>query len=435
MAGPPAEAEGGARGGSTAPPPRIVVLVGPAGAGKTTVGTMLARALGCPLLEGDALHSRENVDRMRRGIPLTDVERGPWLARIRAHLVGACERGGDLVVACSALKGGYRRMLGEGLPILWVYLKGSPALLSSRLRERRGHFMGADMLESQLGDLEEPSEALVLDAAEPPARIVARILAELRGASGVPRPIPAASVRVFPTLDELSLHAAEAVVGTLHDAVRARGRCSLVLSGGGTPRPMYSLLAANFRDRIPWRDVHVFWADERYVPAADRRSNYRMAREALLDHVPCPDENVHPMPTHFASPDAAARAYRAMLEAHFDAAWPSFDLVCLGMGEDGHTASLFPGSPAVAEPEGSVMAVRAHADPPLRLTLTLPALTPARHIHVLVAGSEKSRALRRVLGRDPDPGRWPAAGIRATEGALTWWLDRAAAAGWVGASG
>ena len=411
------------------PAPTIVALMGVSGSGKTTVGAMLASAMECPFLEGDSLHSLENVDKMSRGIPLTDADREPWLAAIRARLVAAFERGQDLVVACSALKQEYRRTLEKGIPLTWVYLKGSPVLLRSRLRLRRGHFMKADMLVSQLESLEEPSDALVVDVTDPPAEIVARILAELRrpGSAGAVHDA-GQDVRVFATLQELSLQAAETSVRAIEDAVGARGRCSLVLSGGNTPRPLYTLLAMDFRDRIPWADVHVFWADERYVPAGDAASNYRMAREALLDHVPCPADNVHPMPTHFASPDAAAVAYEATLRAHFQTAWPSFDVVYLGIGEEGHTASLFPESTGIEEPVRWVIAVETPADPPRRITLTLPALLRAANTHVLVVGPEKSSALRHVLTGDPDPIHWPAAGVRSTAGTLIWWVDRTAAA-------
>jgi 6-phosphogluconolactonase len=275
--------------------------------------------------------------------------------------------------------------------------------------------MKAAMLASQLEALEEPSDALVVHVTDPPAAIVARILAELRRRGDAGR-----SVRVFATLEELSRQAAEASVRVIEDAVRASGRCSLVLSGGNTPRLLYTLLAMDFGDRIPWAHVHVFWADERYVPAGDAASNYRMAREALLDHVPCLAGNVHPIPTHFASPGTAARAYEATLKAHFQTAWPSFDLVYLGIGKEGHTASLFPGSTGIEEPVRWVIAVETPAEPPRRITLTLPALLRAANIHVLVAGPEKSGALRHVLTGDPDPIHWPAAGVRRTAGALTW---------------
>jgi 6-phosphogluconolactonase len=126
-----------------------------------------------------------------------------------------------------------------------------------------------------------------------------------------------------------------------------------VLSGGNTPRTLYGLLASEFRDQIPWAHVHVFWGDERYVSPDDPDSNYRMAKETLLDHVPCPAGNVHPMPTNFPSADAAARDYENTLRNYFGTDWPHFDLSLLGLGEEGYTASLFPGSPALGELDGS----------------------------------------------------------------------------------
>jgi 6-phosphogluconolactonase len=209
--------------------------------------------------------------------------------------------------------------------------------------------------------------------------------------------------------------------------VRHHGRCSLVLSGGSTPRTLYGLLASEFRHQIPWTRVHVFWSDERYVLADDPDSNCRMAKEALLDHVPCPAENIHPMPTHFPSPDTGAREYERTLRSYFGADAPRFDLILLGLGEEGHTASLFPGSPALGERTRWVVAVNTHAQPPLRLTLTLPVLIRAANIHVLVAGSTKARALDHVLTGIPDPNTYPAAGLRLTEGTLIWWVDREAA--------
>jgi 6-phosphogluconolactonase len=235
-------------------------------------------------------------------------------------------------------------------------------------------------------------------------------------------------VRICADVNELSLRAAEAAVTAIDDAVRDHGRCSLVLSGGSTPRTLHALLASEFRDRIRWTDVHVFWGDERYVLPDDPDSNYRMAKETLLDHVPCPAENIHPIPTHFPSPDAAARDYERTLRGYFGADSPRFDLILLGLGEEGHTASLFPGSPALAERTRWVVAVNTQARPPLRLTLTLPALTRAASIYVLVAGSTKARALQHVLTGIPDPDTYPAAGLRFTEGALVWWVDREAAA-------
>jgi 6-phosphogluconolactonase len=235
-------------------------------------------------------------------------------------------------------------------------------------------------------------------------------------------------VRVFADVDELSLRAAEAAVATINESVRSNGSFSIALSGGNTPRTLYRLLSTRFRDQIPWKKVHVFWGDERYVPLADPQSNYRMARESLLDAVPCPAENVHPMPTELPDPDLAAREYEKTLRNYFSEDWPRFDLVLLGLGEEGHTASLFPGSPALNESKRWVVAVKTPAKTALRLTLTLPAITGASNIYFLITGSNKAEALHHVLTGSPDPKSYPASGIHRAKGTVIWWLDHAAAA-------
>jgi len=211
------------------------------------------------------------------------------------------------------------------------------------------------------------------------------------------------------------------------DAVDRRGRCALLLSGGSTPRAAYELLAARYRDRLPWVQLDLFWGDERFVPSSDPRSNARMAREALVDRVPCPPANVHPIPTALPSPAAAAAHYEDTLRAHFPGEQPVFDLVLLGLGEDAHTASIFPGSPALAEPARWVMAVTAPADPPLRITLTMRALTAAAQLFVVVSGAGKAEALRRALDPASAPAEYPAAALQSAAGRVVWWTDRAAA--------
>ena len=235
-------------------------------------------------------------------------------------------------------------------------------------------------------------------------------------------------LRVCADLADMSRRAAETVVGTVNDAIQTVGTCSIVLSGGATPRTLYHLLASEFRAEIPWANVQVFWGDERYVPPEDSRSNYRMAKEALLDYVPCPPANIHPMPTHSPSADAAARDYERTLRNHFGEEWPRFDIVLLGLGDDGHTASLFPGSLALAERTRWVVAAQAPVEPHVRLTLTLPALTRARAVFVLVGGATKAEALRHVLEGAGDWIKYPAAGIRLANGPVIWWADREAAA-------
>ena len=158
----------------------IIVIIGVAGSGKTTIGTMLADAMNCPFLDGDSLHSKENIAKMSHGIPLTDADRAPWLAAIHARILNRFERGQDVVVGCSALKQRYRMVLADGVPITWVYLKGPFELIRTRLKHRPGHFMKADMLTSQFDALEEPSDALVVDVSAAPRVIVQRILSQLR---------------------------------------------------------------------------------------------------------------------------------------------------------------------------------------------------------------------------------------------------------------
>ena len=163
----------------------IVVVMGVAGSGKTTIGQLLADAIPCAFLEGDSLHSRASVEKMSQGIPLTDADRAPWLAAIHAYMVDIYKRGGSVVVGCSALKQSYRAVLADGLPVTWVYLKGRQDLIQSRMLDRAGHFMKANMLASQFEALEEPSDALVVDVAQSPDAIVERILSELRRPRGV----------------------------------------------------------------------------------------------------------------------------------------------------------------------------------------------------------------------------------------------------------
>jgi 6-phosphogluconolactonase len=233
-------------------------------------------------------------------------------------------------------------------------------------------------------------------------------------------------VRVCEDADDLAQRAAGAVAAAITGAVQANGQCTVALAGGDTPRALYATLAARFNESLPWKHVHVFWGDERFVPSGDRRRNQAMARETLLDHVPCPPANIHPVSTDALSSDAAAAEYEATLRRWFSSEWPLFDLVLLGLGADGHTASLFPGSSALDETTRWAVAATAPADPPSRVTLTLPVFNNAALTLFLVAGAEKAPALRRVLA-GADASILPAAGVRPSRGAVVWWVDRAAA--------
>ncbi|MBI4263663.1 MAG: 6-phosphogluconolactonase [Acidobacteria bacterium] len=237
----------------------------------------------------------------------------------------------------------------------------------------------------------------------------------------------AADLRVFADAGALAAAAAREVAHVLVAATREHGSASMALSGGRTPRDLYQCLALDHRHDTPWGRVHVYWGDERNVPHDDDRSNYRMARESLLDHVPVRAEHVYPMPTVLGEPGRAAAAYERTLRSQFDAEWPRFDIVLLGIGDDGHTASLFPGSAALTEARRWVVATTAPVEPRGRLTLTLPALTHATAMFVLVAGRSKADALRRALGDRPDP-RCPASLLHAARAPVVWWADAEAAA-------
>jgi 6-phosphogluconolactonase len=210
------------------------------------------------------------------------------------------------------------------------------------------------------------------------------------------------------------------------EAVEGRGRFSAALSGGSTPGLLYRQLAEDpYRSQIPWKGVHLFWGDERCVPPSDHGSNYRLAEEAFISHVPLPPGNVHRVHGEL-EPAAAARAYERQLGEYFCGPRTRFDLVLLGLGSDGHTASLFPGSPTLDETERLVANVQAHYGdrPAHRVTLTLPAINSARAILFLVSGRDKAEITQAVLKGPTE--HLPAQRVRPVAGQLTWLLDAGA---------
>jgi 6-phosphogluconolactonase len=235
-------------------------------------------------------------------------------------------------------------------------------------------------------------------------------------------------VRVFGDAAELARGAAEEIAFRIEETLCERDRFSWALSGGSTPRALYRLLASDsYRERLPWSGVHFFWGDERHVPPDHPESNFRMAREAMLDAVPVPAENVHRIAAEEPDAERAARLYEEELRSFFALSrgeWPRFDLVLLGLGADGHTASLFPGSAALHERERLVVAPWVETQRAFRITLTPPVLSGARRALFLVSGAEKAAALRAVLAGDREPDRYPA---QAVEGNRLWLVDRAAA--------
>lgn len=238
-------------------------------------------------------------------------------------------------------------------------------------------------------------------------------------------------VTVVPDAPALAVAAAAAVVTAAETAVAARGRFTIALAGGATPRASYERLAQPpLRERMPWVRTFVFFGDERGVPPDHPDSNYRMAAEALLDRVPIPRERIFRMRGEANDHDEAAAEYGRTLASVFGVkrgALPRFDLVLLGLGIDGHTASLFPGSPVLREVFHPVAAVHAAAAViPERITLTLPVLNAAAEVIFLVSGGEKAKVVKAVLTDSPTS--LPAWMIEPTGGTLRWLLDRDAAA-------
>jgi 6-phosphogluconolactonase len=234
------------------------------------------------------------------------------------------------------------------------------------------------------------------------------------------------TITVAPTPDALAEKAADLVVETAGAAVRDRGRFTLALAGGSTPEKLYALLAGpDRRDLIDWRKSLLFLGDERLAPADDPRSNYGMAHRTLIGPAAVPMENVFPVPTE--SPDPAA-AYASIMASGFgipaNGPPPRFDLVLLGLGDDGHTASLFPGKPALGSAAWVAASPPGVLPPPVdRVTLTFPVLNAARRVAFLVAGDKKAQVVKDVLaGAD-----LPAARVRPADGELVWMLDAAAA--------
>jgi 6-phosphogluconolactonase len=235
-------------------------------------------------------------------------------------------------------------------------------------------------------------------------------------------------IHAFEDPEELSRAAGNVFVEQAAQSVAERGRFLVALNGGNTPTRLFELLATDYRERIDWSSVHAFWGDERCVPPDDAGSSYGQARTLLLSRVPIPESNIHRIKGELA-PVEASQDYAAILKrfASPPLDWPRFDLVYLGMGEDGHTASLFPGSPVdISQP---VMPVTAHYQdrPADRVTLTPLVINRARMIVFMATGENKAQTLAQVLSESYNAERYPAQRIRPTEGPLIWLVDQAAA--------
>ncbi len=233
--------------------------------------------------------------------------------------------------------------------------------------------------------------------------------------------IQSVELLILPDLDAISKAAADRFLELAHTF----DPFTIALSGGSTPRRLYEALSIPpFRDHIPWHQVHVFWGDERCVPQDDPGSNYRSARETMLDHVPIPESNIHRIQGELG-PHAAAEAYTRELRDFFGTRWPAFDLILLGMGSDGHTASIFPGSDTLQETEKPAIGVTAQYQdrPARRVTLTPPVINAARTVIFLVTGIGKAETLHAVLKGPYRPHALPAQIVHPDDGHVLWLVD------------
>jgi 6-phosphogluconolactonase len=239
-------------------------------------------------------------------------------------------------------------------------------------------------------------------------------------------------IRTLTTPQELFEAGAELVAHAAKEAVEEHGRFTIALSGGSTPRSLYNLLATNARTSLPWDRMFFFFGDERHVPPSDKDSNFRMADEAMLSKVPVPEANIFRVPAENPDAAAAAEAYEQSLRKFFSlepGQVPVFDVILLGLGPDGHTASLFPGTAAVQEKSRLVVANWVEKFNTHRITLTLPVLNAARCVAFLVSGTDKAPALEAVLQSNASGEQYPAKLVHPTNGKLIWFVDRAAASG------
>lgn len=235
-------------------------------------------------------------------------------------------------------------------------------------------------------------------------------------------------LHIFKDANEVSHQLAEFITSQIEATLQAQDRFSWVLTGGNSPKQLYELLAQSpYRERIQWSKLHFFWGDERAVPFEDSRNNARMTFEALLNHVPVNKAQIHVMQTDISA-EASAEAYAKLLHDYFPSGNVTFDLVLNGMGDDAHTLSLFPGSPAIAVNDKWTTSFWLEAQQMYRITLTAPVVNLARHVVFLTFGANKATALKQVLEGDRNVELYPSQLIQPVSGELHWFVDEAAAA-------
>lgn len=227
---------------------------------------------------------------------------------------------------------------------------------------------------------------------------------------------------------ELSTQLAEFIRQDIDSVLKVRDKYTFVLSGGSTPKALYKLLTQEpYKSSIPWEKIHFFWGDERFVPFEDDRNNAKMAFDELLSHVPVIETNIHIMDTSL-SPEAASEKYTQILKSYFPEEAETFDLVLLGMGDDGHTLSLFPGTKIIHEKEKVVDAFYLDAQSMYRITLTAPVVNKAYKVVFMAAGANKKEVLYQVLKGESNVDKFPSQIIQPDRGELHWFVDAAAAA-------
>jgi len=240
---------------------------------------------------------------------------------------------------------------------------------------------------------------------------------------------PAPQIRVFPSEEEFFRGAAETFCKLGTEAIRERGRYTVALSGGSTPRGLHQQLATTFSTKLPWDKVFFFWGDERHVPPDFPESNFHMAKETLLSKLPIPEQNIFRMRSELPDANEAAAQYERALREFFKPAsgqFPQMDFNLLGMGPDGHTASLFPGTKGLEERQRWVIGNWVPQHDTWRITLTYPVINSSRVVMFLISGEGKAEMVRKAL-KDP-AAHLPCQAIKPANGELTWYLDKGAAA-------
>lgn len=228
-------------------------------------------------------------------------------------------------------------------------------------------------------------------------------------------------------LDKLSYAIADWMIYQISDTLNKKGRFTIALSGGSTPQRLYSILTEEpYNQKIDWSKMHIFYGDERVVPFEDKRNNAKMSYDTLLNHVPIPASQIHVMKTDI-DPHEAARQYEVILHQYFDHSDTTFDLVLLGMGDDGHTLSVFPGSELVAEKSAWAKAIWVPAQDMYRITLTPGLVNKSAVVAFLTTGANKSATLKQVIKGEFNPDQYPSQLICPTNGELYWFVDREAA--------